>query len=198
VTDEEGNRDQSQVQIHRWLDEVVTNPKDNAVQPVGDWSILEKVDAHRGEYIGRPARVQVPVWNPENEAYELAKTPGDTSSTRLPVDFTVRTLNAADPSLLVDFEGGRSRKTFEGRSVNDEEPVRFLVLTPEGKLVVQTRIADEKSPAEEERKARVEEVKKFVADAKLPPNKRNQIGGNQGLFDGNKAGIPGRGGLGGQ
>jgi hypothetical protein len=195
VTDEEGNRDQSQVQIHHWLEDVVTNAKDGTSQPVGDWSVLEKLDAHRGEYIGHTARVQVPVWNTEEDSFVLARTPDKTSS-RIPVDFTVRPLLSGDPALLVDYDGGRSRKTFEGNTVSDEGPVRFLVYTPEGKLVVRTH-GDEK--AEAERKARVDEVKKAIADARQPKKRNGQVGGSQGpqgLFD-NK-GVPGRGGLGGQ
>jgi hypothetical protein len=189
--DEDGNHpDGTQAQIHHWLEEILTSPKGGVSLSVGDWSVLEKLALNRGEYIGQRKKVELPVWNPESDGYELARSTQDKlSPKKVEVDFTVRTLNAGDPALLVDYQGGRSRRIFDQSTVSDEEPVRFLVFSPDGKLLVRNSADD---IGNEARKARAEEAKKFIADAKQPKSKQNgQFGGNQGpqgLFDRSKGG----------
>jgi hypothetical protein len=159
------NADRAAVQIHRWLDEVRVNPSDqSSVTRVGDWTVLERILLHRGEYIGKQQEVDVAVWRTTLGRFGLAGH-GEDALPRLPnqprpprqkgvvVDFATDPV-AYQPSILVDFEGGkRSVTTSEGKNITDESPVEMLVLNADGKLIVRDSTKDTQDRQRQERYA---------------------------------------------
>ncbi len=157
------------VQVHRWLEEVGINPdvRKEALYPVGEWIIAQRVQAMRGEMIGYWDQVKVPVWVTTKDAFVLLKPPAGRKGVR--VDFRTG-------AMLVDFEGGKISKNLpvNGRShiVTDESPVEQLVLTAEGKLLVHDGQRDKMDTDREDHvkqwKERLDEVgKKKKKDIKL-------------------------------
>jgi hypothetical protein len=155
------NSERAAVQIHRWLEEVRVNPSDkNSVVPVGEWSILERLLVHRGEYIGRQEEVDVPVWRTTKDAWALAGHGGEPTA-RVGQPRTARSKGvvvdfAMDPvkqnaSILVDFEGGKQTIMSDGKPVTDESPVEMLVLDASGKLVVHNGTTDTADPLRQQR-----------------------------------------------
>jgi hypothetical protein len=155
------NSDRAAVQIHRWLEEVRVNPGDkNSVVPVGEWSILERLLVHRGEYIGRLEEVDVPVWRTTKDTWALAGH-GDEPNVRqlrparskgVVVDFALDPVKQ-NASVLVDFEGGKQTLLSDGKPVADESPVEMLVLDASGKLIVHNNVTDTTDPARLQRYA---------------------------------------------
>jgi hypothetical protein len=195
------NSERAAVQIHRWLEDVRVNPSDkNSVVPVGEWSILERLLVHRGEYIGGQEEVDVPVWRTTKDTWALA---GHSDEALSRVEQRIEQLRptkkhgvlvdfAMDPvkqnaSILVDFEGGRETIQSEGRPVTDESPVEMLVLDASGKLIVHTSTIDTADPARQQRYAAWKEE---VSGLKDKENGRRP--GNDSLFQ--RGVMPGRGG----
>jgi hypothetical protein len=108
-------------QVHRWVEETPDGVK------VGDWMVAERLQVHRGEFIGKLLLMEVPQWNQIKERFDFFGSQGKQikgkpspkgTATKLPVDFRTT-------SLLVDFEYG-----------GVGGPVEALVLNGEGQLVV--------------------------------------------------------------
>jgi hypothetical protein len=152
------------VQVQHWLDLAQTDPKNKSSEvPVGEWSILEKIWAHRGEYIGETKEVEVPIWVTTMKKFLFAMHADDTPLRKpgaapprrikhkgIPVDFNTGVL-------LVDFAGGKRYYPVGASKVLDEGPVELLVLSPDGKkLLVRNGRVDADNP---ERKKHVEEWK---------------------------------------
>jgi hypothetical protein len=138
------------VQIHRWLEDVrVDSTEKDSVVPVGEWSILERLLVHPGEYIGGLERVDVPVWRTTKNDWGLAGHSDEAPAGQLPaskskgvlVDFATDPVKEA-ASVLVDFEGGNRTMTIDGRPVSEESPVEMLVLDASGKLIVRNSVTD--------------------------------------------------------
>lgn len=180
------------LQIHKWVDETITDPNNDVKVPVADWVVWEKAPAFRGDYIGKVERVQVPIWSVEKERYELARdnrrrTAPDITS-RIPVDFTVTQAGANSPAILVDWTGGKQSQTRVGRDTAKEDiPLQLLVMNPDGKLILRNTAAEEEN---EDRKARQKASKDWLTKVKtemrMATMQRQQI-----------PGLPGAGGAGG-
>jgi hypothetical protein len=147
------NQERAAVQIHRWLDEERINPSDqSSVVPVGEWTVLERLLLHRGEYIGRLQEVELPVWRTALERFALANHEDDQNLPPASQDRRVKPKGvmvdfATDPvsfrpSILVDFEGGKRTFTSDGKDIHEESTVEMLVLNADGKLTVHNSRAD--------------------------------------------------------
>jgi hypothetical protein len=158
-------KDKVAVQLHRWVDFVHPNAK--AKFAVGDWSILERDLVQRGEYIGREAFVEVPIWNREQETFVLASNPSAkgprAAAKTVPVDFRTGVL-------LVDFEGGKVRQEVGPRlTVSDEAPVELLVVTPDGRFQVRSgQLTEEEDSVRKERLTAWRETIKGVKESSQP------------------------------
>jgi hypothetical protein len=160
------NDQRTAVQIHRWLDFVRADPnKPETEEPVGDWSIADRLLLHRGEYIGRFKEVGVPYWKSVLETFTLMTHPEDhvrKGTTRLkhegiPLDFNTG-------AVLVDFEGtGKRDHLVGGKKVADDEPMEMLVLSAEGKLAVHNGRVDTQDA---ERKKRYDTWKHWVDEVR--------------------------------
>jgi hypothetical protein len=170
--DEKPGRENTIMQIHRWVDYLFKDPQDPQTRtPLGDWTIAEKLPVRRGEYIGRLFEVKVPLWNVLKEDFEMAVNPKNKFDHKIAVDFTVRTGNALDPALLVDYQGGKDvQDRLETRTPDnkvkptmtlDSVPVQILILTPEGRLVVRTYQEDNSN---QERIDRHKAWKEWISD----------------------------------
>jgi hypothetical protein len=169
-----GTPDSVAVQVHRWLDSVLVDPKNKeSLVPVGDWSILERSLAHRGEYVGRVQEAAVPIWDPAKEGYAFAKHPDDevrkenNRMARLehqgvPVDYATDPLtpepDRVPGPIVVDFEGGKHAVALGdgAKPIVEDAPVEMLVLSPDGRLLVHNNKIDTADP---ERQARYEKWK---------------------------------------
>jgi hypothetical protein len=194
------NDERAALQVHRWLETLrpnPTNPEDET--PVGDWTILERLLVHRGEYVGQVVETEVPVFRPTLDAYRLAVHPEDLQRRGgktfhikhkgVPVDFETDPLYDRG-SVLVDFEGGKRTYMVEGKKVVEEEPVEMLVLDADGKLLVHDGRADTDDKTRAERydawKKWVEEVKR--GEAGSGGRREDRLFQKGGGGDGNRGG----------
>jgi hypothetical protein len=170
--DDKPGRDNAIVQVHRWVKDLFKDPQDEKTStPLGDWTIADRLPVHRGEYIGRLFEVKVPLWNVLKEDFELGVNPKNRQDRKIPVDFTVRTAQALDPALLVDYQGGKDvQDRLEMRTPDnkvksslalDSVPVQMLILTPEGRLVVHSYQEDNSN---QERIDRQKAWKDWISD----------------------------------
>jgi hypothetical protein len=165
------DKDRTAIQVHRWVTALQLNAA--ARVPVGQWLIIERILARRGEFIGQPERVEVPVWNPGEDKFLFASSDTGKKITGrrrkgVQVDFTTN-------NMLVDFEGGKRSETINDHAVTDTAPVEMLVMTDSGRLVVRNGATD---AADKDRKARVEAYHKEVDAVKqaLDDEKNNNTG----------------------
>jgi hypothetical protein len=196
--------DQVVLQAHRWLLSIPFKDNNGQHIPVGDWVIAERFRVHRGEIIGRTARVEVPVYRPQKETIVLLRE--TTSKIRNPgveVNFGYDQLDKQE-AILVDFEGGKQSyarvagrsddpdKKPDTRPIEDESSTDVLILTPDGKLVVHNNVADAK---DEEREKRLKEVRenlqKWSDEGKILNNLLNNPGGAPGGAPGGPGGKGG-------
>jgi hypothetical protein len=154
VTDDKPDKDRLVMQIHHWVYSILTDKEDqNSLANIGDWTIQDRSQAHRGEYIGRIENARLPTWKVNKERYEWAVNTRS-RSTLLPVDFTARRSNDPneDPFLLVDYSGSKNFTFRYGtKKITEEMPVEALVLTPDGKLIVRRQSDDIESKDRKDR-----------------------------------------------
>lgn len=165
AVDSRPSADQVNLQLHRWVDYTVPTSDlvDSQSRPVADWCVVEREATHRGEYIGRIANVEVPVWSVENEAWELARNAR--KRTAIPIDFTVREAGIrGSAAILVDFSGGKGFTTkASDKTIREDLPLELLVLNPDGKLILRNSVDDEENT---ERSTRETEVKDWLVQVK--------------------------------
>jgi hypothetical protein len=188
--DDKPDKDKMMVQIHRWIDSTLLNPEDqNTLKPIGDWTIWEKAPAHRGEYIGRYDKAELPEWKIDKEGFELAVNT-KANSRYIAVDFSARPRpnSDEDPALLLDYSGNRATPVYPGsKKIVEDVPVEALVLTSDGRLVVRGQQDDFNNT---ERKDRLEKWQQWIRQVKT-----GQAGKNSNRLDlFNRQMIPGQGG----
>ena len=167
------------VQIHRWVDE--TGPSKVTDKVIGDWCIAERLYIRRGDPVGKPIYVEMPVWNSETNRFELGKSAEDAAGEKAaprPTPKGMQAMPAAGgaagtqvnfavttpPPVLVDFDGGKRSiridvsATSPGRPVQDESASDLLILRADGSLIVRNTRADSETdtPAGKERVQRIE------------------------------------------
>jgi hypothetical protein len=163
-------KDVAFVQAHHWVESVRLDPENPASKvPLGDWAITD-LPVKRGEYINRTENVEMAIWYPTREGWDMAipvrkgrqpfymgrPLPG------IPVSFVTE-------DLLVDWEGGRVEASVKvapdkpSRTINENADLEILVLGPDGSLRVQNSAMDVKNA---EREKRAAEAKKLLDDVK--------------------------------
>jgi hypothetical protein len=159
------NKDRAFVQVHRWIDRAPINTGD-PIQ-VGDWSVLERRQVHRGEFVGKVEETEVPTWIPSFDRFIIAVQPselkrGQTRIRRvmgIPVDFATDRDKEDNRALVVDFEGGEHTMNVNGKQVRESGPVEMLILTADNRLVVRNSRHDTDNA---ERQERVKKWKEWV------------------------------------
>jgi hypothetical protein len=193
--------DRVAVQIHRWADKIRYRSDDWLV---ADWVIAERLLLHRGEPLGRAqVDIEVPVWNKRKGSagmFELAMSGGSTKGKvgkkfnyATPVDFV-----PPEPSILVDFEGGKHAYVTRTGSINDDAAAELLIVNPPnaaGKMTLSVRSAREDTdPTTDIGKERTDRYKAWherihnVMQAMVPAS----VGPGAGMPGGARS--PGRGG----
>jgi hypothetical protein len=172
---------QAVLQIHRWVPSVDVTPKGSRTTnlPVGEWLIAERALVYKGEEIGQPHRLKVPVWMHSQAAFQLATCPTARTAEKHIIDVPFRGI--AGDAVLVDFTGPevtykKAPKAKDNASdpvaveVKQEASAELLILTTEGKLILRDRKTDSSpaTPEGEEREKRVKlwkERMKKIEDA---------------------------------
>lgn len=148
--------DQVVLQFHRWVESTPISRRDDAVFPVGDWAIADRVFVARGENIGRKVRVDLPIWKYVQNAFvlpveEQKGVPLRKRATGIDVDFGQD--NPDNETILVDFEGGRVLS--QSPKIDDKYRLEVLMLSPDGKLLARNNAVDTE---DEERQKRRQEA----------------------------------------
>jgi hypothetical protein len=161
------------IQFQAWTERI---PIDSGrSEPAGYWVVAE-VPVNRGEYVGRKQLVTLPMWSSEKVAFILQELPkysvrgANEKPKGLLVDFTSDTL-------MVDYEGGKSRAKVGERIVEDEADVEVMMLKPDGTVIVRNSGRDRE---EIERKAREEAWRKWLDEIRAQTEKLGQPGGSTG------------------
>ncbi len=151
-------------QLHRWLE---TGTGDYSRTLIGEWAVAERILVNRGEYIGRVAKVEVPVWRDTLDDYIIPETRvGNRKESGIDILFS----DPRNEAILVDFEpGDQEYKRPAGATVREtgasgeKMTTEVMILSPEGKLLVHDSKSDEEDAKRKERlnewRARVKEVK---------------------------------------
>ncbi len=138
------------IQVLTWMEQVRTEAG-GVREPVGAW-VVANMPVGRGEYIGRKAVVQLPLWSSALTDYTLREVPGKiVPASRLEknptqpkgwlIDFT------GDKSVLVDFEGGKVRtRNPKGATIDEETATELLIVQSDGTLTVRNSATDMKDP----------------------------------------------------
>jgi hypothetical protein len=170
------NPERAAIQIHRWLERARLNPSEQeSTVPVGDWAVLQRLLVHRGEYIGRLAEAEVPVWRSAIDNFTLAVQPeervrlrngqfGNRKHRGVYVDFQTDPLYDSG-SVLVDFDGGKRTVKVDDKNVTEEAPMEMLVLGADGKLIIHDSRVDSADPERHDRVARWEKELREVRQA---------------------------------
>jgi hypothetical protein len=186
------------LQAHRWLENVKLKGGDSRLE-FGEWTIAERFPVHRGEYVGRPERVEVPVWRTTRESFVIAS---DVSTTQRSHGISVYFGYAADETkqpevLLVDFDNGKHairRVVSRGvdddvktQNVSDDAGKDVLLMKPDGRLILLEGAVDFNDG---ERVDRVKKVRDRIIDVK----RKEALGPQQRLGPGGRGGMGGGGG----
>lgn len=180
------------LQAHRWLPLVYPNPDDRIRgYAVGDWAVAERLLVYRGESLAQPVKVEVPVWDFQNETFVLAA--GKSGSSQKVVQVTFAPENLVNEPLLIDFESSISfvQKAAEDekarpKRIDEDIAPELVILTPDGKLLVRDGVTDS---ADTNRRERVEAYRKRIEDVKAP--KVVPMGGDGGNPFGGAGANPG-------
>ncbi len=127
------------VQIHRWVRTAFINPAEPSTDVnLGEWSVVQRTLAYRGEQIGGMRNMLIPWWDPRAGQFVLVDQKGGSSRSAL---FNAKRGLAIDfdtHCVLVDFEGGGGQSFNAGgsRPIPYDAPVEMLVLNADGKLIV--------------------------------------------------------------
>jgi hypothetical protein len=163
------------MQFHRWVDTTVVG-KDAEPVFIGEWAIAERVIVPRGEYIGQPVTIELPVWKYTRMKWVIPGLPVPGERKRKPgmeVPFGYDD-PAKGEAILVDFEGGKQSfehlipmgdENFRSQRVDDTSATEVLMLTPEGKLLGRNSADD---IFDKERIQRRRAVRERIQDVKEP------------------------------
>ena len=139
----EAKEHQAVVETMTWTEQVRTGDGGKR-EPVGAWVVAD-YPVGRGEFIGRKQYVKLPLWSSENMSYVLRELPDKivtrfgAKETSQPKGWLMDFTN--NKSILVDFEGGKTRTRVGTKEVSDEVATEMLILRGDGKLVIK-RSAD--------------------------------------------------------
>jgi hypothetical protein len=164
------------VQFQTWMPQIRIDGSGNKTEPIGTWVVAEMPVA-AGEYIGRRQLVELPLWSAGQQAYVLrelsggAKLAGLANQKNQPKGWPV---NFRTQSVLVDFEGGKTKAELADRTVTDDSATEVLILRPDGQLLVRNSVADAEDP---KKKARQETWDKWLERVRQRKDMSQMMGG---------------------
>ena len=166
LTDPSSKDRQVVFQLHRWVETTPIVPNGEPV-PVAEWAIADRVIVARGEFVGQPVKVDVPVWKYTQDAFVL---PAEDQKIRRKgkvqtgVTINFGPDNEDNNTILVDFDGPRHYREFTGQGpdgqpktlkIDDTTGIEVLMLSPEGKLLAHNSLADTNDKARVDRRKEV-------------------------------------------
>lgn len=160
---QEGRR--AVVQFQSWMPQIRIDGSGNKTEPIGTWVVAD-MPAAPGDFIGRRQLVELPLWSASQQAYVLrelsggAKVHGLVNQKNQPKGWPV---NFQTLSVLVDFEGGKTKAELADRTITDDSATEVLILRPDGKLLVRNSVADKEDP---DKKGRQETWDKWLERVK--------------------------------
>jgi len=131
------------VQVQTWMEKIRID-SGNKTEPVGTW-VVSAMPVGPGDYIGRRQLVELPLWSSGIVNYvlrELAggvKVAGLTNQKNQPKGWPI---NFRTQSILVDFDGGKSKNRINDKDVFDDSASELLILRADGKLLVRSSADD--------------------------------------------------------
>ncbi len=152
--------DQVIMQFQRWVESTQRSRKDADIVPIGEWAVADRVYVARGEYVGRPVKVDLPMWIWTRNSFILpeenpkAKRRGRVK-TGIYVEFGQE--NPENNLILVDFEGGRVSS--QSPKMDDTCALEVLMLSPDGKLLARNSYKDKED--EQRKKIREHALKRI-------------------------------------
>jgi len=165
------------VQVQTWMPQLRLDGAGAKTEPIGTW-IVSAMPVAPGEYIGRRQLVELPLWSAGIVNYVLRELSGGVKVANLkdpknqpkgwPVNF--RTL-----SVLVDFEGGKSKTRVNDKDVFDDAASELLIIRPDGKMIVRSSADDMLEANRAKRNKDWDEwlirvkARKDIADPNAPP-----------------------------
>ncbi|HET6573794.1 MAG TPA: hypothetical protein VFG68_09350, partial [Fimbriiglobus sp.] len=182
------------VQFQQWMPQIRIEGSGNKTEPIGTWVVADMPVA-AGDFIGRRQLVELPLWSASQQAYVLreltggVKVHGIANQKHQPKGWPV---NFQTLSVLVGFEGGKTKAELSERTVTDESATEVLILRPDGKLLVRNSVADKEDPEKKGRQETWDKWLKRVRDRKEDMNMMgNPMDPNGGGFQ--RGGGPGPG-----
>ncbi|MFO0851928.1 MAG: hypothetical protein U0871_25685 [Gemmataceae bacterium] len=161
------------VQIQRWAEQL--NLGSGKAEPIGTWVVAE-IPVAPGEYIGRRQLIELPLWSAGAESYVLRELSGGVKVKGLkddrhqPKGWPVNFRDPVNPSILVDFDGGRVNAKVGEKPIKDDSAAELLILQADGKLVVHNSAVDMADPERTERTQTWDDWLKRVKARKSLPN----------------------------
>ena len=126
------------VEVQQWKAGVRLEGTSNKSEPVGTW-IVAKIPVAPGEFIGKRQFLELPLWSGGLGNYVLRelgsslKIAGIKDPKHQPRGWPLQFRTA---SVLVDFDGGKTKVRVGDREVADEADSELLIVQPDGKLMV--------------------------------------------------------------
>lgn len=135
-------KNQVAFQIHRWVER--QNDDIRRGRPIGDWAVAEKVIVNVGQFIGRMAHVELPIWYERMDAFIIPSEKDERNLTRSGIN--VNFAHPKNEAILVDIDGPDSSTYNRGTNkVKDDINYEAVVLSDDGKLLVHNSERDRKS-----------------------------------------------------
>jgi hypothetical protein len=175
------------LQVQKW---VVDAGQDRFL---GEWCVADRLPGYLGEYVGREEKIEVPVWDLDQDKFVLAADAnargGRRGQTGRKIDFN----DPANPTILVDFEGGVvsvPRPGGSAKRLDEKCATEVLLLSDDGKLQCRNSATDSAD------KGRIDRLKAYQDRIKKVKEEDQNLQPQQGM-PGNPFGGKGPGAGGG-
>lgn len=172
--DRDGRPVWTMMQMQRWVADAGNTTL------LGEWCVADRVPVYRGEYAGQKEKIEVPVWDTDQEKFILgtdANAPrgGRRSQTGKLINFN----DENNPTIVVDFEGGVvSTPRATGKRLDEEAATEVLLLSDDGRLQLRNSAVDTADAARVKRLDEYHERIKKVKDSDQNTQPQQGPGGN--------------------
>jgi hypothetical protein len=202
AADVTGDKERVAMQVHKWFEGAVP-PGNTEWFPSGEWLLADRILVHRGEYIGRTEKAEMPIWLYTRQGFVIANNPKTRGAKKeIEANFGFEK-KPPDEAILVDFEGGKvsydraaEKATGDDKDkrqtsprTSDTVPIEVLILMPDGRLLARDSKTD---TADDGRKERRTAWQDRIAEVKGKSAPKKPAGAGNDLFDGRSGGGGGK------
>ena len=176
------------VQVQRWMQQIRIDGSGNKAEPVGTWVVAE-IPVAPGEFIGKRQLIELPLWSGGISNFVLRELSSGVRIANIkdqnhqPKGWPV---NFKSSSILIDFDGGKSKSRINDKEVLDDADSELLILRADGKLMIHNSGTDGENRLRAERDGVWTEWVKRVKsrkDFQVPGGMGGPPGGGAGGFD---------------